>query len=523
MEASRKSPFASLIFCAILSLAFTLTNEANAGLTSIQKEFVAGYKAYESGRLEEAKKHFENCDGKYPVLQKFITALMEEIKEGGEKFFYFDPVENARAEIELLKQEPVSEKVSFNLAEAYFKAREYEKAAGLFSKTADYPKFRLSSLDRLATSLARLGRNGESILINQQIIGEFGRNKEAKALAMYKIGFLYMDRGDYKIAEDQFSALSDFLSSYKRDLVQWYLAWCAYKQGHFDDAAKRFVKLEKIKGLKERAGYWNAEALEKAGKSEDASFIYREIFEKAPKTYYGILAAKKLKEKGEESLSFPCKRESHGETGFSDIFAAAIELDSLGLSELVAEELKSIVSSNNKKIDSALFMGLAAKNGAWHLYYLFDPYPKAHENLVLRFARKYKVDPNFIWAVMREESTFRQNAVSISGAVGLMQLMPKTAGSMMKRKFKPEELLNPQQNIEAGVRYLSFLLKRYKNNTFVALAAYNAGEDAVDKWLSFYPRGPINGEEFAEAIPYKETQNYVKKVMRVYWIYTPKK
>jgi soluble lytic murein transglycosylase-like protein/outer membrane protein assembly factor BamD (BamD/ComL family) len=517
-----KRPFLFVVFCVILPLAFFLSKEAAAGLTPVQKEFVAGYKAYKSGKLEEAKKHFENCDGRYPVLQKHITALMKKIEEDGEKFFYFDPVENARAEIEILKKEP--EEISFKLAKAYFKAREYEKAAALFNRTAGYKEFRLSSLERLATSLARLGRNGESILINQQIIEEFGNNKQAKALAMYKVGFLYMDRGDFKTAEDQFLALSDFFSSYKRDLVRWHLAWCAYKQGHFDDAAKRFAKLEKIKALKERARYWNAEALEKAIRLEDASSIYREIFEKAPKTYYGILAAKKLGEKSEESLSFPSAtaEESHGETEFPDIFAAAIELDSLGLNELVTQELESLISFNNKKNDSALFVSLAAKNGAWHLYYLFDHYPAAYENLVLRSARKYKVDPLLVWAVMREESTFRQNAVSISGAVGLMQLMPKTAGSMMKRKFKPEELLNPQLNIEAGVRYLSFLLKRYKNNMFVTLAAYNAGEDAIDKWLSFYPRGPINGEEFAEAIPYKETQNYVKKVMRAYWIYISK-
>ena len=109
-------------------------------------------------------------------------------------------------------------------------------------------------------------------------------------------------------------------------------------------------------------------------------------------------------------------------------------------------------------------------------------------------AARMGLDPDLIHAVILAESAYREKALSPKGAMGLMQLMPATA-----RRLGVEDPWNPEQNIEGGARYLRFLLDRYQGDVELAVAAYNAGEGAVDKYGRTIP-------------PYKETITYVKKV-----------
>jgi hypothetical protein len=115
------------------------------------------------------------------------------------------------------------------------------------------------------------------------------------------------------------------------------------------------------------------------------------------------------------------------------------------------------------------------------------------EKLVSEAADRHHVDPAVIRAVIQTESNWNAGALSRKGAGGLMQLIPTTA-----QRFGASDLFNPQQNIDAGVRYLKTLLERYNGNLDLALAAYNAGEGAVDR---------------AHGIPaFRETRDYVRKV-----------
>lgn len=118
-------------------------------------------------------------------------------------------------------------------------------------------------------------------------------------------------------------------------------------------------------------------------------------------------------------------------------------------------------------------------------------------NIVSNISAKYNVDEKLVNAVIRQESGFNPKAKSKAGAMGLMQLMPATA-----RGLGVKDPYNPVQNIEGGVKYLSNLLKKYNGNIVLALAAYNAGSGAVDK--------------YSGVPPYKETQNYVKSILKNY-------
>jgi len=125
-----------------------------------------------------------------------------------------------------------------------------------------------------------------------------------------------------------------------------------------------------------------------------------------------------------------------------------------------------------------------------------------YDHLISKAADKFKLDSALIKAIIKAESNFNHRAVSPVGAQGLMQLMPGTASDMnVKDSFHPES------NIEGGARYLSYLLKTYKGNLSLALAAYNAGEKAVAKYNYNIP-------------PYRETQNYVRRVLNFYQSYS---
>ncbi|MGC8698178.1 MAG: lytic transglycosylase domain-containing protein [Halothiobacillus sp.] len=116
------------------------------------------------------------------------------------------------------------------------------------------------------------------------------------------------------------------------------------------------------------------------------------------------------------------------------------------------------------------------------------------------YARQFGVDPTLVRAVMHAESAFNPNAVSSAGAGGLMQLMPQTAA-----RFGVVDRFNPSENIAGGVAYLAFLLDLFKGNQQLAVAAYNAGEGAVQK--------------YAGVPPYNETQQYVTRVLDLHQRY----
>ena len=148
-----------------------------------------------------------------------------------------------------------------------------------------------------------------------------------------------------------------------------------------------------------------------------------------------------------------------------------------------------------------------AKPGWWERLW----YPLRYEQIVMGHAENYHLDPQLVAAVIYQESKFKANARSTSGAIGLMQLLPDTAKGIALHTggsaFRVDDLYDPEINVRYGAWYLRHLLRKYRDERS-ALAAYNAGQDNVDRWRR-------NGQE----IQFSETRAYVDRVEELKEIY----
>lgn len=183
-----------------------------------------------------------------------------------------------------------------------------------------------------------------------------------------------------------------------------------------------------------------------------------------------------------------------------------LQLAMLDLERLHQEEYqvkRKITVKNTAKKSVKQSRPLSANCTRWNAAQI-NQKARTYKKKINKYAKRYKVDTNLIKSVIAAESCFKRKALSHAGAQGLMQLIPATA-----RRFGVTDSYNADQNIRGGVKYLRFLLDRYKGNLTKTLAAYNAGEGKVDKYKGIPP--------------YKETKQYVKNVLRVYGRLSPKR
>lgn len=149
-------------------------------------------------------------------------------------------------------------------------------------------------------------------------------------------------------------------------------------------------------------------------------------------------------------------------------------------------------------------------------------YPCKFNEYVERYAKEYHVDHLLIYSIIKTESNFEPNSTSTSGAKGLMQLMENTAQEVAEKNTEikydsSQSIYDVETNIRMGTKYFSDLMKNYDGNIYLSLTAYNAGMGNVAKWIE---SGVIKEDgSNIENIPFKETNNYVRKTIRNYRIY----
>jgi soluble lytic murein transglycosylase len=364
--------------------------------------------------------------------------------------------------------------------------------------------------------------------------------------ARYAAGDVYESVGNKEEAARLFNSLPTlFPNSPVRDDGTWRLAWLYYRAGDLQPAASAFKTLAAQTSdgsYRSAALYWQARTVEKLNDRETAIELHQQIAKTGDESYYQALALQRLARLGVSIAESNLNRSStaaetdppvNSEVTFH--LARARELADLSLYRLAVEELDEADRQSGKQSrlrrilmreyfrNQAYGRSLALANqlpgsyGERNLY----RFPLAYWETIRQKARERELDPYLILALIRQESLFDTRARSPAFALGLMQLLPSTAARVAKgiglAPPSPDRLFEPEINLTLGTQYLKDLLQRYSNNWFKAIAAYNAGEAAVDRWEKEIVTDDI--EEFVERIPYIETRGYVKLVMRNYRIY----
>lgn len=160
----------------------------------------------------------------------------------------------------------------------------------------------------------------------------------------------------------------------------------------------------------------------------------------------------------------------------------------------------------------SFFLSLAVIFGAVGIFY-YVKYPIKYNNEIIAYSVENDLDPTLVASLINVESSFKANSKSKTGAIGLMQIMPKTGefvATMLNEDFNEENLYNPKTNIKYGCRYLKYLKEKF-NDEKTMLIAYNAGEGSVNLWLKNkeYSNNGVN----LNTIPYKTTSDYVQKII----------
>lgn len=333
--------------------------------------------------------------------------------------------------------------------------------------------------------------------------------------------------------------LQSYARSYLKQQTTWELGWASYLTGDYTAAVDCFKMLTDNDLYREKALYWHAKSLASKGDLKGSHTSISSLLTNYPYSYYAIMARKNLLH--EENVispptSFPTKISTLPlPYGFERVKA----LIAFGLIDEAKIELnysKKHSPAKQKNYISIARLYLEMDDYAAAILHIksemprkFDKdnatiwavsYPLPYKELICKYAALNSINEELIFSLIRAESNFSKNALSPAGAIGLMQLMPATAATVIKgynSKSVAPILTNPEQNIRLGVHHFRDLLKIYDGDMISSIAAYNAGTTNVNRWRRMF--GNRKPDEFIENIPFDETREYVKKVLAVSEIY----
>jgi len=420
-------------------------------------------------------------------------------------------------------------------ADTLFRLRRYPEAAKAYAKLPQDDEIQIEK----ARCYARSGDVPRAIREVERI-GEQTRNAHAPR-ANLLAGLLAEGEDEHERAEAFFEKVLLGRSRTVAASASWRLGWSRYRAKRYAEAIEYFDRLitDDDSPSTQRARYWRARALDQSAEA-GADDEYRALVAEYPLSYYGFRAAAHVRsvEGPEPEPIDPGSRQIEErdlmrarillEAGMLEEVRAELELlyprarglaDRLNLAQLYAD------SGNFYRPELLMVEGYSARLARlpapedlevwWHAW------PTPFIDLFREVAESgIRVEPGLVYAVMREESGYRPEVVSVSGARGLLQIMPETGEQLALREsleaFSPDDLFIPSINIRLGSAYLEQLMTRFGGRKSAAIASYNAGPTAVEGWLA---AGPLDDDEWVEAIPYDQTRGYVKRVLRSLHVY----
>lgn len=320
-----------------------------------------------------------------------------------------------------------------------------------------------------------------------------------------------------------------------RQQALWGLGWISFRTGKFDQAFQFFDTLfeESPYGrMAPQALFWKARALEEQVLLQRATAIMAALKIRFPISYYAFRANRWF-ERHAGPIRVAKLSQARADPRIEHVKALA-HADMTERAKKLLQTLRRHASHLDPK-QLRVLEDVATHVGAPRLAqsfvrmeyrrfplstqameYLESLFPTPYVNMLEQASVQQRLHPLLAPAVVLQESGFRPSAVSTVGALGLMQLMPRTARDLLAEernapRFSRPLLFRPELNIRLGVRYLARMFRSFGRRVEYALAAYNAGPGAVTRWCAH--RGELPQDIFVEEIPYEETQTYVKRVL----------
>jgi soluble lytic murein transglycosylase len=372
----------------------------------------------------------------------------------------------------------------------------------------------------LLAGWTKLARNDPSAALDrfERLAAAVGPER----MAPYALGLAFGLAWDRRAAQ----ALDLFAVVPAADLDDYALSWqarAALWTRDWPQVERTIAAMSSAQRDQPRWRYWAARAAAQRDDDERAESLYVSIL--PSDNYYAVNAAAHLKRRAEpHPTTLSADNGAITSLAARPAFVRARELLRCGLrGPAVTEWLNAFGALAEGERAQAVHL---ASRWQWHdmsvltatrerVFFDYSLlYPQPYDREVQAAAKLTDLDAPLIYGVIRQESLFRPDAVSTAGAVGLAQLIPETARRVARAWRQPvpgaADLFDPGVNIKLGAAYLRDLVNRFDKQTVVALAGYNAGENAADRWL---PPAPIDADIWIENIPYNETRDYVQRVL----------
>lgn len=502
-----------------------------------------------SAAARTAKQHVSALRSAHPELAPTGSALLDEAR----LLLLEKDYAGAKAAATALSERPDGgvepTEILRIVADALYGLGETERALAVLRELGErYPESAAAAdaCFRRAAILWNRDRDAEALRAYEEFRRRYPQEERAGE-ALYAIGRIHQQAGRGIAA---IAAYRELANRYPRNKLageaQWRIGWIQYQTGNWSAAATTFGQVAGREPLRDEAEYWQGRAVQRAGRSAAARQLYRGIVQRNPGGYYAMWAQRRLGEASNGSLLHDTQTvvvpappvATPPQVPDTFHLARAEELKAAGVNPLARKELAATERAYDSDVAVQQYLVrayqtvdgyAAAQRLARRLGSQADlspaeeqqlRYPLAFWDTVRRAAEAQGVDPLLVIGLIRQESMFDPTARSSADARGLMQLLPSTAERVAAAGNQPSDhtdLNDPEINIELGTRYLRTLLTRFGADPLKAIAAYNGGENAVAKWQRQF--AALADDEFVESITYRETRDYVKRVVANYRTY----
>ncbi|HTV21643.1 MAG TPA: transglycosylase SLT domain-containing protein, partial [Polyangiaceae bacterium] len=438
---------------------------------------------------------------------------------------------------------------------AHYRSRDdYARAAQLLEKAASLDGGnRASDLFKAASAWSRANQVKRALALYDQIVRRYPNSRAAEQ-AMHSKAHTFYSSGRWSEAA---RAYSQYLSRYERgkrakkarfvrqSRYERAVAWLA--QGNSSDARSAFEQLRKTRGsgyVASMLEHLEAVALATSGVARlerEAVDRFEQVMRRYPLSFAALLSAARLEQMGkkppklaplplvasepEEWPELPAKARLLADLGLNSAAEVTLHEEEPALRQLYSSRASETLCRQYESLDRGFrrySLAAGAVNDdilgrtptASNLWAWQCLYPRPYAATIDRLEQRYALPPDLVYSVMRQESEFRPDARSYVGAVGLMQLMPGTAeraARELELDHASERLTQAEYNLELGAFYLGKLLGSFDQRVALAVASYNAGPQAVQRWLQGGKGLPL--DIWAARIPYQETRNYLARVM----------